>query len=172
MVVVLGIEPRIEESKSSVLPLHYTTMLVPLVGLEPLTFWLTARRSTIELPRNTIPLYMVGIEPTVSVRSGRCFTCKIIYSYCVVYTVRHPWNDKPLTTVYKCRMVTRGGIEPTEHFCSTVFKTVALNQTLPTFHVSRLRKQRTSVLSLTASQPIPTTTLATCDGFNGGDYWN
>ena len=52
LVVVLGIEPRIEESKSSVLPLHYTTMLVPLVGLEPLTFWLTARRSTIELPRN------------------------------------------------------------------------------------------------------------------------
>ena len=35
LVVVLGIEPRIEESKSSVLPLHYTTMLVPLVGLEP-----------------------------------------------------------------------------------------------------------------------------------------
>lgn len=65
MVVVLGIEPRIEESKSSVLPLHYTTMLVPLVGLEPLTFWLTARRSTIELPRNTTPLHMVGIEPTV-----------------------------------------------------------------------------------------------------------
>lgn len=60
MVVVLGIEPRIEESKSSVLPLHYTTMLVPLVGLEPLTFWLTARRSTIELPRNTTPLYTIG----------------------------------------------------------------------------------------------------------------
>ena len=37
MVVVLGIEPRIEESKSSVLPLHYTTMLVPLVGLEPVS---------------------------------------------------------------------------------------------------------------------------------------
>lgn len=35
LVVVLGIEPRIEESKPSVLPLHYTTMLVPLVGLEP-----------------------------------------------------------------------------------------------------------------------------------------
>ena len=35
LVVVLGIEPRIEESKSSVLPLHYTTTLVPLVGLEP-----------------------------------------------------------------------------------------------------------------------------------------
>lgn len=35
LVVALGIEPRIEESKSSVLPLHYTTMLVPLVGLEP-----------------------------------------------------------------------------------------------------------------------------------------
>ena len=29
------------------------------------------------------------------------------------------------------------GFEPTEHFCSTVFKTVALNQTLPTFHVYR-----------------------------------
>lgn len=91
--------------------LHHAHM-APRKGLEPLTFWLTARRSTIELPRNTIPLYMVGIEPTVSVRSGRCFTCKLIYSYCVVYTVRHPWNDKPLTTVYKCRMVTRGGIEP------------------------------------------------------------
>ena len=113
LAVVLGIEPRIEESKSSVLPLHYTTMLVPLVGLEPLTFWLTARRSTIELPRNTIPLYMVGIEPTVYARSGRCFTCKLIYSYCVVYTARHPWCVQPLTTVYKCRMVTRGGIEPT-----------------------------------------------------------
>lgn len=39
LVVVLGIEPRIEESKSSVLPLHYTTMLVPLVGLEPTQSW-------------------------------------------------------------------------------------------------------------------------------------
>lgn len=26
--------------------------------------------------------------------------------------------------------------ELTEHFCSTVFKTVAINQTLPTFHVA------------------------------------
>lgn len=64
------------------------------------------------------------------------------------------------------------GFEPTEHFCSTVFKTVALNQTLPTFHVSRLRKQCTSVLSLTASQLIPTTPLAKWNGFHGGDYWN
>ena len=61
------------------------------------------------------------------------------------------------------------GFEPTEHFCSTVFKTAALNQTLPTFHVSRLTKQRTSVLSLTASQLIPTTTVAKSDGFNGRD---
>lgn len=30
------------------------------------------------------------------------------------------------------------GFEPTEHFCSTVFKTVALNQTLPTFHMARV----------------------------------
>ena len=29
-------------------------------GLEPLTFWLTARRSTIELPKNTTPLYAIG----------------------------------------------------------------------------------------------------------------
>lgn len=87
--------------------------MVPRKGLEPLIFWLTARRSTIELPRNTIPLYMVGIEPTVYARSGRCFTCKLIYSYCVVYTARHPWCAQPLTTVYKCRMVTRGGIELT-----------------------------------------------------------
>ena len=29
------------------------------------------------------------------------------------------------------------GFEPTEHFCSTVFKTVAITQTLPTFHVYR-----------------------------------
>lgn len=35
LVVALGIEPRIVESKSTVLPLHYTTTLVPLVGLEP-----------------------------------------------------------------------------------------------------------------------------------------
>lgn len=27
------------------------------------------------------------------------------------------------------------GFEPTEHFCSTVFKTVAINQTLPTIHM-------------------------------------
>lgn len=27
------------------------------------------------------------------------------------------------------------GFEPTEHFCSTVFKTVALIQALPTLHV-------------------------------------
>lgn len=57
------------------------------------------------------------------------------------------------------------GFEPTEHFCSTVFKTVALNQTLPTFHVSGLRKQGTSVLSLTANQLIPTTVVATHSGF-------
>lgn len=34
LVVVLGVEPRIEESKSSVLPLHYTRM-EPLTGVEP-----------------------------------------------------------------------------------------------------------------------------------------
>ena len=28
------------------------------------------------------------------------------------------------------------GFEPTEHFCSSVFKTDAINQTLPTFHVA------------------------------------
>lgn len=87
--------------------------MAPEKGLEPLTFWLTARRSTIELPRNTTPLHMVGIEPTVYARSGRCFTCKLIRSCCVVHTTKHPWCVRSLTTVYKCRMVTRGGIEPT-----------------------------------------------------------
>ena len=87
--------------------------MAPEKGLEPLTFWLTARRSTIELPRNTTPLHMVGIEPTVYALSGRCFTCKLIRSCCVVYTTKHPWCVRSLTTVYKCRMVTRGGIEPT-----------------------------------------------------------
>lgn len=28
------------------------------------------------------------------------------------------------------------GFEPTEHFCSTAFKAVALTQTLPTLHVA------------------------------------
>lgn len=87
--------------------------MAPEKGLEPLTFWLTARRSTIELPRNTTPLHMVGIEPTVYALSGRCFTCKLIRSCCAVYTTKHPWCVRSFTTVYKCRMVTRGGIEPT-----------------------------------------------------------
>lgn len=51
--------------------LHHTRM-APRKGLEPLTFWLTARRSTIELPRNTTPLHMVGIEPTVLAVKERC----------------------------------------------------------------------------------------------------
>ena len=35
VVVLLGLEPRIEESKSSVLPLHYETLFVAPLGLEP-----------------------------------------------------------------------------------------------------------------------------------------
>ena len=39
--------------------LHHTRMALG-EGLEPPTFWLTARRSTIELPKNTTPLYTIG----------------------------------------------------------------------------------------------------------------
>ena len=42
------------------------------------------------------------------------------------------------------------GFEPTEHFCSTVFKTVALNQTLPTFHVALGARLELATLWLTA----------------------
>ena len=54
--------------------------------------------------------------------------------------MRNPWVTH---SVIQCRnicivaMEESVGFEPTEHFCSTVFKTVALNQTLPTFHVYR-----------------------------------
>lgn len=62
----IGLEPILYELMRLVsLPLDYSAIVEPLIGLEPLTFWLTARRSTIELPRNTTPLHMVGIEPTV-----------------------------------------------------------------------------------------------------------
>lgn len=65
---------------------------------------------------------MVGIEPTVYAHTGRCFTCKLTYSCCEVYTVRHPWSVKPFTAVYKCRMEDGTGFEPVvvlqQHFFS------------------------------------------------------
>lgn len=56
------------------------------------------------------------------------------------------------------------GFEPTEHFCSTVFKTVALNQTLPTFHVTG---EKTGYLRslITATSLYRPTMVATHSGF-------
>lgn len=71
------------------------------IGLEPITLWLTARCSTICVRYSTVEL---------------------THDYCVVYTVRHPWYDKPMTTVYKCRMEDGTGFEPVvvlqQHFFS------------------------------------------------------
>lgn len=56
------------------------------------------------------------------------------------------------------------GFEPTEHFCSTVFKTVALNQTLPTFRVTGEKTGYLRSLS-NGNQFVPTTVVATHRGF-------
>lgn len=48
---VRGVEPLSLVLETNVFPLHYTHMALGK-GLEPLTFRLTAGRSTIELPKN------------------------------------------------------------------------------------------------------------------------
>lgn len=52
--------------------------------------------------------------------------------------VRSHFNDKPpMPTNASLDLVEESvGFEPTEHFCPTVFKTVALIQALPTLHVT------------------------------------
>lgn len=113
------------------------------------------------------------VLPQVSQEEKSCVSLGLLPK---IYDVCQP-NRKPLSNLFGDTMAYHTYLaleesvrfELTEHFCSSVFKTDAINQTLPTFHVSRLRKQRTSVLFLTASQLIPTTTLARCDGFNGRD---
>ena len=143
------------------------------MGLEPILYELMR---LVSLPLNYLGIqhhYIWSVSNPPSTLCKSCFTCKLIRSCCVVYTTKHPWCVRSFTTVYKCRMVTRGGIEPTvlavkerclnhltngpcvtpiltrnpyveesvgfeptEHFCSTVFKTVALIQTLPTLRVT------------------------------------
>ena len=51
-----------------------------------------------------------------------------------------------------------------EHYCSSVFKTDALNQTLPTFHVTGEKTGYLRSLS-NGNQFVPTTMVATHSGF-------
>lgn len=92
------------------------------IGLEPITLWLTARCSTIELPKNKCNHLMCGRFEQPSSHCVRYSTVELTHDYCVVYTVRHPWHDKPVTAVYKCRMEDGTGFEPVvvlqQHFFS------------------------------------------------------
>ena len=92
---ILGIEPRIAESNSAVLPLHHISMLVPLGGFEPpklcpkrqiysllslsiltTTTWLLGQdydsQMLFELPKNMVT--RGGIEPTVLAVKERCLS--------------------------------------------------------------------------------------------------
>ena len=74
------------------------------------------------------------------------------------YVLCHP-NEKPLsnpfgdTMAYHMYLALEDsvGFEPTERFRSSVFKTDAISQTLPTIHVGGLEKQHASVLPLSAN---------------------
>lgn len=116
MVPLKGFEPsklKATDLQSVVfIHLDYNDMALG-ARLELATLWLTARCSTIELPKNKCNHFMCGRFEQTSSHCMRYSTIELTHDYCVVYTVRHPWYDKPLTVVYKCRIVTRGGIEPT-----------------------------------------------------------
>lgn len=83
------------------------------MGLEPILYELMR---LVSLPLNYLGIqhhYIWSVSNPPSTLCKSYSTCKLIRSCCVVYTTKHPWCVRSFTTVYKCRMVTRGGIEPT-----------------------------------------------------------
>lgn len=80
--------------------------------LEPIALRVTVGYSTIELPKNKCNHLMCGRFEQPSSHCVRYSTVELTHDYCVVYTVRHPWYDKHLATVYKCRMEDGTGFEP------------------------------------------------------------
>ena len=95
-VVSPGFEPRNAAPKTVVLPLHYETN-AGIIGLEPITYWLTANCSTIEL-------YSHGGESKIRT-CGRISPTKVYKTLVITFILRRRvtasnFTAKPLINFY------------------------------------------------------------------------
>lgn len=100
------------------------------IGLEPITLWLTARCSTIELPKNKCNHLMCGRFEQPSSHCVRYSTVELTHDYCVAYTVRHPWSVEPFKAVYEYHMEDGTGFEPVVVFLDNISLAKKLNKPL------------------------------------------
>lgn len=135
------------------------------IGLEPITLWLTARCSTIELPKNKCNHLMCGWFEQPSSHCVSYSTVELTHDYCVVYTVRHPWSVEPFTAVYKYRMEDGTGFEPVVVLMNDISLAKRLNK--PLWQPSMWVCVKTGYLRSHSNGDTltPTTMVATHSGF-------